>query len=275
MPGIVLPERPDEMDVARDEMIRRDEASPALGPVRFSHLRAYGRSPMHGYHARTRDTEPTYAMERGTAVHALIFGNRKVLPYEGVRRGKAYEEFVTEHPDTEILTASEYVKAQRMAEAVIDCKAAEEWLRGTVETTLHFRHMGMDCRATPDVRGADFLTELKTSASADPERFKWHALRMHYHAQLRWQEYAVAASGGKRVEHHMIVCVESTEPYPVTVFFVEPRALEAGEKLLALWMERLKGCEASGQYPGYSQSAVPLDVPEDDEELVFATEEVA
>ena len=246
-----------------------------FGPVRFSHLRAYGRSPMHGMHARTKDSEATSAMQRGTAVHALIFCNRKVAGYPGSqRRGKDYDAFAAANPDTEILTASEYEKAQRMADAVRQCKLAEPWLNGITEQTLLFRHMGIDCRVTPDVRGTDFLTELKTSASADPDRFKWHALRMHYHAQLRFQEYGC----GKRIDHHIIVCVESAEPYPVTVFFLQPRALEAGEKLLTLWMERLKGCEASEQYPGYSQTAVPLDIPEDEPELVFPdaseTEEV-
>ena len=264
------------MDLAKWDRIKRDEAAsdmPQLGPVRFSHLRAYGRSPMHGYHARTQEAEQTYAMERGTAVHALLFGNRGVVGYPGSqRRGKDYDAFAAEHPDTEILTASEYEKAQRMADAVRASKVAEPWLSGIKENTLLFRYMGMDCRATPDVRGADFLTELKTSSSADPERFKWHALRMHYHAQLRWQEYAFNSVSEKFVLHHIVVCVESSEPYPVTVFFLQPRALEQGEKLLTLWMERLKGCEASGQYPGYAQSAVPLDVPEDDDELVFATE---
>lgn len=240
-----------------------------LGPVRFSHLRAYGRSPMHGYHARTSDTEATRDMERGSAVHALIFGTAPVTAYDGVRRGKAYDAFAAEHDGHHILTATEYEKSQRMAAAVQDCKPAQEWLKGDTERTILFQHLGMDCRATPDVRGKDFLTELKTSKSADPERFRWHALRMHYHAQLRWQEYAVA----QRIEHHIIVCVESVEPYPVTVFFLMPRALEQAEKLLALWAECLKNSEQSGAYPPYAQTAVPLDVPEDADELVFAEEE--
>lgn len=236
-------------------------------PVRFSHLRAYGRSPAHGHHARTTDLdEPTAAMQRGTAVHALIFKNRQVLGYPGaVRRGKEYDAFVSANPEAEILTASEFEKARNMAEAVKACKVAEPWLQGVMEKTLLFRWMGMDCRATPDVYGDDFVTELKTSVSSDPERFRWHALRMHYHAQLRFQQYALA----DLPQHHIIVCVEAAEPFPVTVFHVEPRAIEAGEKLLTLWMERLKNCEQSQAFPPYSQSVVPLDIPEDEEELVF------
>ena len=240
-------------------------------PVRFSHLRAYGRSAAHGHHARTaEESDPTYAMQRGTAVHALLFGNRKVAGYPGAtRRGKEYDVFVAEHPDTEILTASEYAKAERMADAVRQCKLAEPWLVGTVEETLTFKWMGLDCRATPDVRGNCYLTELKTSVSSDPERFRWHALRMHYHAQLRFQEYAVAGALQQAMPDHFIVCVESAEPYPVTVFHVEPKALEQAEKVLTLWAERLKTCEASQQYPAYTQSIVPLDVPEEETELVF------
>lgn len=205
-------------------------------------------------------------MQRGTAVHALLFGTRKVIGYPGAtRRGKEYDAFVAANPDTEILTASEHAKAQDMAEAVRSCKLAEPWLQGEAEKTLLFKWMGLDCRATPDVRGDGFLTELKTSVSSDPLRFQWHALRMHYHAQLRWQEYAV----GTPVRDHMIVCVESVAPYPVTVFRVEPRALEAADKLLVLWAERLKNCEQSQSFPPYAQSIVPLDVPNDDEEIVF------
>lgn len=87
-------------------------------PVRFSHLRAYGRSAMHGHHARLTEAAQTVSMERGTAVHALVFGNRQVCGYPGpTRRGKDYDAFVAEHPDAEILTGAEFDKARRMADA--------------------------------------------------------------------------------------------------------------------------------------------------------------
>ncbi len=233
-------------------------------PVRFSHLRAYGRSPAHGKHARLahRD-DPTYAMERGTAVHAILFENKKVVGYPGKqRRGKEYEAFVAEHENHEILTLAEYDKANRMADAVRACKLAEPVLNGIREDTLLFKWMGMPCRATPDVRGPDYLTELKTAATSDPSRFVWDARRRHYHAQLRFQEYACEPLK-IRVRDHYIVCVESEAPHPVTVFHVEPEALEEGDKLLTLWAERLKNCEASEAYPPYVECIVPLVWPKD------------
>ena len=243
-----------------------------MTPVRFSHLKAYGRSPMHGHHARTEEKDQSRDMERGSAVDAMIFGHKKVCGYPGAqRRGKEYEAFAAAHEGYEILTLSEYDKARRMADAVLACKLAEPLLKGVTQQTMLFRWMGLECRVTPDVRGADFLTELQTSQSADPVRFLWHARRMAYHAQLRFQEYG-CDKHGIEIRDHWIVCVESDPPHPVTVFHVEPEALEEADRLLMLWAERLKNCEASGNYPPYVECAVPLVWPQDD---AFEYEEAA
>jgi hypothetical protein len=242
-------------------------------PIRFSHLRAFGRSAMHGLHARTAESEQTIAMERGTAVHSIVFGTHPVIGYPGpTRRGKEFDAFAALHQDYEILTRDEYAKAQRMAAAVMECKLAEPYLKGAVEETLLFRWMGLDCRSTPDVRGADFVTELKTAPSADPAQFGWHALRMHYHAQMKMEQIAAREQLDDEPDppHEcFIVCVEANEPHPVTVFRVDEKALEVGEKLLCLWAERLKVAEASQAWPPYVTCVVPLTVPEDEIELDY------
>lgn len=226
---------------------------------------------MHGHAARLRDSKTTGAMQRGTAVHGLVSGKRTVVAYPGAtRRGKEYDAFVAANPDSEILTGTEYEKARNMADAVRQSKVAEPYLVGTWEETLLFRWMGLDCRATPDCRGVEFITELKTASTSDPARFIWHARKMVYHAQLRFQEYA-CESLEMDVCDHWIVCVESEDPHPVTVFHLEPEAREEGEKLLTLWGERLKNCEAAGQFPPYVQTTVPLVWPKDDE-LIFGEE---
>ena len=254
----------------------QEPVSPDLSdlPVRFSHLRAYGRSAMHGYHARTTEMAQTSAMQKGTAVHALILGGRKIMGYPGaVRRGKEYDAFVAENPDAEILTMSDYDKANRMADAVRANQLAMPVLSGYCETRLNFEWNGLQCRATPDVRGLDYLTELKTCSNSDPNKFLWHALRMAYPAQL-WFQHIGCELNGFSIQRHYIVAVESAEPYPVTVFEIQPRALDQAAKTLALWAERLKTCEQSGMWPPYAQSVVPLDVPDDEmPQLVYGDEE--
>lgn len=233
------------------------------GPVRFSHLCAYGKSPMHGLHARLgASDEETYAMERGTAVHALVFGTRKVVGYNGVRRGKDYESFAADNQDAEILTANEFGKAARMADAVRESSLAMSYLQGTAEQTLLFNWMGQDCRVTPDLRADTYVTELKTCQSSDPSRFRWDALRRHYNGQLAYQRLG-CAEHSYQIEEAYIVAVESAAPYPVTVYRMSPTALDAGDKLLRLWMERLKVCEESGRWPPYVESLVEIDWQED------------
>lgn len=247
-------------------------------PVRFSHLRAYGSCAARGYHQRLNELKPTYAMERGTAVHALLFGNRKVCGYPGkTRQGKAYEEFALAHQDYEILTMNEYDKACRMADAVRRAEYAAPYLQGVTETTLWFDWNGLRCRATPDIRGTDFVTELKCSASSEPGAFRWHARRMNYPAQLWLQHIACEVLGIITIWHaksHSIVCVEDKAPHPVTLFHVKPRALERGARLLMEWSERLKVSEASAAYPPYSTTGEPLDEPDEDgPDLVFGDED--
>jgi hypothetical protein len=244
-------------------------------PVRFSHLKAYGRSPAHGKHARlAAKDDPTYAMERGSAVDAILFGHKKVVCYPGpVRRGKEYDAFAAQNVGNEILGKTEYDKANRMADAVRASKLAEPLLNGVRQDTLLFNWMGMACRTTPDVRGPDFLTELKTAQTSDPSRFIWHARRMAYHAQMRFQEYGCEKLH-MHIRHHYIVCVESEAPHPVTVFHVEPEALDEADKLLMLWAERLKNCELSDNYPPYVECLVPLVWPKDIE-YEFGEQEAA
>ena len=243
----------------------------AANPVRFSHLMAFGRSAAHGHHARTRtDEDQTYPLERGSALHSIIFGTHRVLAYPGpVRRGKEYETFCERNPGAEILTASDYELARGMAESVSRSPLAAPYLKGVCEDTLFFRWNGMDCRSTPDVRGAGFLTELKSTATADPRRFLWDARKRCYHAQLRFQEHGVRAAGKGAVRDHYIVSVESKPPFPVVVWHVEPEALVEADKLLTIWSETLKNSEASNAFPGYSDCVLPLVWPASDEELEY------
>lgn len=246
-------------------------------PIRFSHLKAFGRSAAHGRLARkgTGD-ETSAAMERGTAVHALLFGTRTVIGYEEgkQRRGKDWEAFQARNPKAEILTAGDYERAARMAEAVCASKLAMSVLAGSQEKTRLFRYMNRDCRATPDACTSSYVTELKTCATSQPERFNWQGRKMAYHAQLAWYQDALELAGESRPSDAFIVAVEGPPAFNVTVMQLTPRALEEGRKMYRSWFEKLIGCEEANAFPGYAQSIVPFDVPEDEPELTFAGDDV-
>lgn len=254
-------------------------AQPGPLPLRFHMLRAAGRSLAHARVALAGADleEETAAMERGTATHAILFGTRRVVAYTGKqRRGKDWEAFKAINADAEILTRADYERSSRMAEAVSKSGLAMAVLAGTREKTILWQQQGRQCRTTPDV--ADYLrcvSELKTGASSDPARFQWHALKMGYHAQMAWHQTGVVGAGLGNPHDAFVVAVESAAPYPVTVFRVTDRALDAGERMCRLWFERIRGAETTGEWPAYSQSVVDLDIPEEDPDLVFGSVEAA
>ena len=245
-----------------------------MGPIRFHHLKAMGRSPLHCLTALTVDSEQTATMQRGSAVHSILLGTRTAIYYPGkVRNGKKWKAFEAEHPDDLILTRKDYDSANQCADAIRANEVAMSLLTGAHEETLLFKDTGIDCRATPDVRGDGFITELKTCALSDPFRFGGQAIRMGYHAQLAWYMHAVKkAKAGKPTKAFIVAC-EQSAPYAVTVMKLTDRALEKGHALCRMWFERIKVCLESNEWPAYSDAVVDLDVPDDDFELKFADDE--
>ena len=240
-----------------------------LAPVRFSRLKLMQLSPAH---YRDATVEETSAMERGTAVHSILLGGAPVMYYPGpVRRGKEWDAFEAANAHAQILTRSDYDTAHRMADAVRANDLAMSVLKGQHEVEIAWKMLGRACGSRVDVVGADYVTELKTCRSADPRAFQWQALRMHYHAQLSFYQDAVRHGGGKALDAY-IVAVESAPPHVVTVLQLTERALEQGRRSVRLWFERVLQCEQAGEWPGYCQSVVPLDAPEDEEELIFGDE---
>lgn len=244
-----------------------------MDPLRFSRLRLMGRSPAH--YAAYQEPDTT-SMEVGTAADRLVFGTGPVLAYPGaVRRGKEYDAFCERNPGALILTQKDAAKALGIAEAVFECADAHRLLTGGVaQQTMLWNFQDRACRGTPDVRGESYIADLKTGETSDPRRFAWKLRTFAYHAQMAWYESGVQLSGLPPITDSYIVAVEQVPPHVVTVFRLTDRAIELGARLWRTWFEQLQICEASGDFPPYSQSIVDLDVPDDEDipELADAAE---
>ena len=270
-----------------------------MTPIRFHHLKAMALSPAHCRYAldlseRDEQGESTPAMQRGTATHAMLFGTVRVMtaPEDAPRKPSSvqrnakkpspatidaiawWDAFERESAGAIVMPAAQYDTCARMADAVRAEPRAAEMLHGaTVEESILFNRDGLECRTTPDIRGLDFECELKTTKSSQPEQFVWQSKRMLYHAQHAWHLAGMRGNGLLRGPGHAYtIAVEATAPYVVTVFRIDPHALEIGERCTRLWFERVKSCIESGQWPGYAQSVVDLDVPEDLDELALSYE---
>jgi hypothetical protein len=239
--------------------------------VRFGRLKLMALSAAH---YRANPQGESTAMSLGTAVHSELLGGRRITFYPEVtasgrsapRNGSKWDQFKADNADALVLSRAEYDEASRMVEAVRRHPEAMQLLDapGAIkEKTIEFDYMGLPCRTTPDSRNSGIVVELKTCRSSMPRRFASQSFWSSYHAQCAFHRLGCDRSGeGKKRPY--IVAVESTAPYPVTVFRVTDRAIESGMASLSLWLEQLKVCLDSDQWPAYTQSVIDLDVPEDE-----------
>jgi hypothetical protein len=249
-------------------------------PIRFSHLKACGRSPEHAQEAMSgAEPDETYAMERGSAVHAMLFGTRRVTYYpefsdevdektgelkKQVRKGKKWDAFAAANADAEILTENEYVKAAGMVRRLRGYPRAMELLRGpgvVNEHTLLAKLQGRDCRGTPDARGPEGIVDLKTTGRAGVVDFYYHVKRMGYHVQLAWYARMAVAAGVPCGPDRWLVAVEEKPPHTPQVYKLPPDLVEEGDKLATTWFEDLLNCERSGTWPGYGPPEMLLELP--------------
>ncbi len=241
---------------------------PRTMPIRFSHLKAMGRSPAHCFHSMQFDSEPTLAMRMGSGVHSLILGGPPVLRCPTKQqRGKDFESWRAAQPANGIvLSAKNYDRAHRIANAVRANPLASKVLfaPGTIyEDTILWEQNGRARRSTPDARTESHLVDLKSCRDASLEKFRWDAIRMGYHVQLADYAQAMTAQYGHPPKMIYIVAVEQAAPHMCSVHRLTTGAIERGAKQAATWLQALIECEQSGRWPGYSDVIVDFDVPLD------------
>lgn len=230
-------------------------------------------------------------MRIGAAVNLMVLKKTPVQPiavFPGeARRGEGWKLFESKNPGAEILTQPEWDEALPIGEAVLRDPVAQSLLNGArYEVPLKWSDNGIECETLGiDIVGPGYLADLKVVHNAEPEYLQKHALRMGWHAQLVWYRTGVweqdvdevsivhPHNGSMRREIALhLLCVESSPPHCVTVLTLSPEVIEAGQKCIRAWLERLRVCAESGHYPGYVQSPVVWELPEwmvdfgDDEE---------
>jgi hypothetical protein len=245
-----------------DELAASSIVDPRTVPVRFSRLKNIARSALHYWDSVQSDNDPTIAMRFGSGVHAMVLGEPFIVWPGKDRRAKGYKEFAVEHADKAIMTRSEASIATALFSAITAHPLAGPLLFGEgaiMEQQIEWQWMGRDCTSRPDSRiGSEVLIDLKTTQSAEPAKFERDAVYRGYHAQLAFYELAIEYSTGSRPKDSYIVAVESKRPYAITVLRLTDEARDHGLRLCRTWFERLRVCEESNVWPGYSESVCPL-----------------
>lgn len=253
---------------------------PAIERVRLSRLKWFARSPAHFWDPPQPATKGT--LDKGSAVHSVLLKGARVTYYDKVteagaaapRRGKDWDAFQAANQGALILSRAEYDVTQRAVDAVRANGEAMELLTGKIEDTIEFSFLGLPCRTTPDARTPTTVVELKTTRSAAPLDFAWQSKKLLYHAQMAFHIEGMATVNPSLNPTPYVVAVEMSKPYCVQVYRMPAPIILAGHRLVRGWFEQLRGCLASGNFPGYAQAAMELELP-GSEAVVFDDEEDA
>lgn len=236
--------------------------------VSFNELKWIGRSAAHFRYWMQNKYKPSKAMLIGTIVHEQILGppsGGALAIFKGAsRRGKDYEAFVEAHPDTTIVTSTEYAEANDVLESLKCDETAAPWLVGRHEVPLTFARDGVWFRTRGiDVLGDGFITELKTARSVEPGAFYSAVTQRAYHAQLRLYRDGAASLGLCKPDAVCrIVAGETAPPWPVITVRLPEKVLDIGARILSTWIERLRACRDANEWPSYSQCELEMPEPQ-------------
>lgn len=234
----------------------------ALPGVRWSNLRAIGKSPAH-YHARINGHKPdTKSLDLGRLVHLAVLEpetfSRRVLVYPGKKRqGKAWEGFQAAHLNDAIVTRADYDTAKRIADAVWSHRLARELISDAERERVVQRELdGVLCKAKIDAIGMGGMVDLKTGRDVGPGGWPYVVRRYEYHGQAAFYS---------RVEEWAGPCfniaVESSEPHDVVVFRLATNTMAEGCQIVDEYLGVLRTCLERNEWPGQADDVVTLTMP--------------
>lgn len=217
---------------------------------------------------------PTDAMRTGTILHtAVLEPDRFKFDYVAApvcdRRtseGKAlWSSFLLTAGDREVVTADEYERALAMRDAVYAHPAARKALtanRWKIEASIFGELEGVPVRCRPDMLRTDHIVvDVKTTKNASPDEFAKSVANYRYHVQSAFYGDLIERVTGQPTRAFIFIAVETVPPYLVAVYVASEPMTFKGRELYRRDLETYRKCAESGEWPGYSDVPLTLDLP--------------
>ena len=180
-----------------------------LPSIDQSQLKAFLRNPADwGYERLYGGCDPTPAMRFGTAFHAYLLetGNVVAMPEDMSVRTKAGKEWKAEQEQAGniIVSHTDMQLLDRMKAGIErDPERLEMIRQGMCEKAIEWvdKKTGITLKAKLDLipRDVDYLVDIKTAASAQPDDFARSAYIHGYHIQAEFYRTAVAQIAPERL----------------------------------------------------------------------------
>ena len=230
-------------------------------------------SPAHYRLMRTVRSEPSAAMQFGTAVHSGVlephtFAETVAEAPDVDKRTKAGKEewaaFSAAHTGAIMLSRYDYRRATRCIDAVRSHPAAAKLLDGgdrEVSICLHDARYKVPCKARWDIRNHGGAVDLKTCQDASPEGFARQIANLLYHVQGAHYWSGAEHALNESPAFFAFIAVESEEPHAVACYVLPSNAILAGGHLMNIALERYADALANGAWRGYSDRIESITLP--------------
>jgi exodeoxyribonuclease VIII len=243
-------------------------------------LMASAASPIHARHwLDSEPKKPTAAMRFGTAVHAAILEPdvyAAAPTIAGLKPGATADTFARHEREHGPVVLAEgwaeqiesilgIMESDRGGFPDWDCGERELVVVWDETTASGFQ---VRCKARLDYYCEDWLADIKTARSIEPDKFARDAYSFGYHIQLGGHysraceeaaEFLPANFGG--TPDITIVAVENEPPNDIAVFDVSERWARHGRQVWGDAIDRLAYSLAMDDWPDSSQHRQELDLP--------------
>lgn len=199
----------------------------------------------------------TEAMKEGTAVHARmlepdLYHDTYVVmePFNGrTKEGKAikasYESLESEGKI--LLKAEQSDMIEALYENLQENELAKKYCIGDIELSHYSEFMDVKCKVRPDVKGVDFISDIKTCQDASPRAFKSEIYKRNYHVQAAFYctvlDYPLGA--------FKFIAMQKTYPYDVIVYSLSEDLMEEGYKRMVKAVDEWRTYLDKGIVTGY------------------------
>lgn len=272
LPLVEVPDRPAFFPGAHRGMPAADYF--AVEAMSQSGAKSILRSPMHFRVERDRPSEPTAAMQFGTAVHDGIlepaeFAARVVEAPEINRRTKdgrqEWADFKAANAGRIVLDTEDFARARRCIDAVRSHRMARKLLEAATDVELSLfwidGEFGVPCKARLDALPLGGILDVKTTTDASPEEFSRSIHAFGYHIQGGHYFSGCEHVLSRTPEFFALVAVESEEPHAVKCYDLEPVAIKFGQARMREALERYRDALAAGRWPGYPDTIDVISLP--------------
>lgn len=228
-----------------------------LAGLNWTRLKSLRTSALQFKHDSEHARAETKALRIGVGAHAHVLEPeelaRRCVVFPGPRRaGKEWEAFKLEHAGKMVFSQPEWDCALGAGQAVKDNRWADIYLRqGLHELAVTWKdaETGLDLKCRVDHAGP-WHVELKSTAVIDPRRFNNLVASMGYHCQLAFQDEGLRANGIETHREKIMPVVQSSAPFDVIVYRVDPSYVEIGRSEVRDLLRKYVECRDKNAWPG-------------------------